>query len=136
MWLADRIAADPACHACDLLRSTLHEREPQIFSYEEALDSFPLVRDLTPARYSGSVPLQSGPELGRAAKSGVRNWRAPRTRYRSVGGRGQHAGLRGQGTLAGRLGLWRRLLLLEVPEEALGFFHGYDDGFRGRVHLA
>lgn len=107
------------------------------FSYEEALDLFPHVRDLTTVahRRLGMLVnvLTSHDELDRrreelesAAQAIVEEWAA------EVGSYGGEV-----------KGLWLvdwdsgdGYYCWKFPEDSLGHFHGYDEGFSGRVPIA
>jgi len=120
-----------------LLGSSAVTRKNRIFTYEEALDTFPLVRDLTETAVQGVKSLysriQSQEELDRkrdeleaASNSIVESWAEQVT---SLGCEVK--------------GLWLvdwdcgdGYYCWKYPEDSIGFFHGYEDGFRGRVHLA
>ena len=97
----------------------------RIFTYEQALDTFPAVRDVTTSAVRQVQALysrvqspeeleQRGDELEGAAHSIIESWVAEMARLDC--GDGYYC--------------WR------YPEEALGFFHGYEDGYQGRVPIA
>ena len=109
----------------------------RIFTYEQALDTFPAVRDVTTSAVRQVQALysrvqspeeleQRGDELEGAAHSIIESWVAEMARLGC-----QVKGLWlvdwdcGDGYYC-----WR------YPEEALGFFHGYEDGYQGRVPIA
>ena len=109
----------------------------QIFTYEEALDTFPLIRELTASavnqvqslynRVQSSSELeQRREELESASKTIIEGWAA------EVSNLGCE--VKGLWLVDWDCGdgyyCWR------YPEEALGFFHGYDDGFQGRMPIA
>jgi len=108
----------------------------RIFTYEQALDTFPMVRDVTAnavqqvqalySRVQSQEELeQRGEELEGAANTIIETWVA------DVTGLGCEV-----------KGLWLvdwdcgdGLYCWRFPEEAIGFFHGYEDGFKGRVPI-
>ncbi len=109
----------------------------QIFSYEQALDTFPFVRDITSSAVRQVQTLysrvQSAQELERrreelesAANRIIEAWMAEIT---ALG-----CEVKGLWLVDWDCGdgyyCWR------YPEESIGFFHGYEDGFRGRVPIA
>ena len=109
----------------------------QIFTYKEALDTFPLIRELTASavhqvqslynRVQSSNELeQRREELEGAANTIIESWAA------KVGSLGCEA--KGLWLVDWNCGdgyyCWR------YPEEALGFFHGYEEGFQGRMPIA
>ena len=108
-----------------------------MFSYEQALDIFPTVRDFTAhavhqvqalySRVQGPAELeQRSQELEGAANTIIEAWVADVTRMGcEVKGLWLVDWDCGDGYYC-----WR------YPEEALGFFHSYDDGFEGRVPIA
>ena len=108
----------------------------RIFSYDEALATFPMVRDLTleaarsvealSVELSGEEDLDARREALEAARE-----RVIQTWARQVSDIGcEVKGLwlvdwdSGDGYYC-----WR------FPEEAIGFFHTYDDGFAGRIPI-
>lgn len=108
----------------------------QIFSYEEALDTFPAVRELTAravhriqalyGRVQSSEELaRRGDELESAAKQVIEDWTAEITALGCV--------VKGLWLVDWDCGdgyyCWR------YPEQSLGFFHSYEDGFKGRVPI-
>jgi hypothetical protein len=109
----------------------------RVFSYEETLEMFPQVRDLT-ARAVQEVQtlydrVQSPQEMERrseeleaAASSIIEAWASE---VLALGCEVK--------------GLWLvdwdcgdGYYCWHYPEESVGFFHGYEDGFRGRVPIA
>ncbi len=108
-----------------------------IFTYEQALDTFPTVRDVTAhavlqvqALYGRVQSLteleQRSHELEGAATSIIDSWVAEMTRLGcEVKGLWLVDWDCGDGYYC-----WR------YPEESLGFFHGYEEGFQGRVPIA
>jgi hypothetical protein len=108
----------------------------RIFTYEEALDTFPLVEKLTAEavrqvealfhRVQGQEELdRRRDELETATQSVVDAW------VRQVEGLGCHV-----------KGLWlvdfdsgAGYYCWRYPEKALGHYHGYDEGFAGRVPI-
>lgn len=108
-----------------------------IFSYEEALETFPRIRDLTAravqevqalySRVQSQEELeQRGRELETAASTIIEAWASEVT---DLG-----CEVKGLWLVDWDCGdgyyCWR------YPEESIGFFHGYDDGFKGRVPIA
>ncbi len=111
-------------------------RHSRIFTYEEALDTFPAVRDLTTSAVQGVQALysriQSQEELGRkrgqleaATNSIVETW------TEEVASLGCEV-----------KGLWLvdwdcgdGYYCWKYPEDSIAFFHGYQEGFQGRVPL-
>ena len=112
--------------------------EPRkIFTYEQALDTFPTVRDITfnavkqvqalYSRVQGPAELeQRGSELEGAANSIIESWM---TEVTGIG-----CEVKGLWLVDWDCGdgyyCWR------YPEQAIGFFHGYEDGFKGRMPIA
>ena len=109
----------------------------QIFTYEEALDTFPLIRQLTASavnqvqslynRVQSSSELeQRREELESASNTIIEAWVAEVSNLScEVKGLWLVDWDCGDGYYC-----WR------YPEEALGFFHGYEDGFQGRMPIA
>jgi hypothetical protein len=108
----------------------------QIFSYEEALDTFPQVRDLTAAAARQVESLFNQPqsheemerrrdELESAANDIIQAWAAE---ISSIGCLVKGLWLvdwdSGDGYYC-----WR------YPEESIAHFHSYDDGFSGRMPI-
>jgi hypothetical protein len=109
-----------------------HDR--RVFSYEEALATFPAVRDLTAAAVRQVDSVMSSitdhdeletkrPELEAECEKIVDAWAL---QIGSVGAEAKGLWLvdwdNGDGYYC-----WR------FPEESISFFHGYDEGFRGRL---
>ena len=118
-----------------LYRAAMAQRSGRIFSYDEALALFPRVRDLTAAavRELESLAAESASrdseeeraELEATSREVVARWAA------EVGELGcQVKGLwlvdwdAGDGYYC-----WKH------PEPALAHFHGYDEGFAGRIPI-
>ncbi len=114
----------------------MSERKTTIFTYEEALATFPRVRDLTTAAVnqvqSLSNRLQSHDELEsrreeleEAYQTIVQNWAEDVT---AIG-----CEIKGLWLVDWDCGsgyyCWR------YPEENLGYFHTYEEGFGGRVPI-
>ena len=101
----------------------------RIFSYDEALSTFPLVRDLTAAAVRQVESLISSvgsrDELDEARDRIVRAWAREVT---SIGCEVKGVFLvdwdSGDGYYC-----WR------FPEQAISFFHTYDEGFEGRIPI-
>ena len=120
----------------NLLGCTAVPRQNHIFTYEEALDTFPAVRSLTESAVQGVQALysriQSQEELERkreqldvATNSIVETWAEEVV---SLGCEVK--------------GLWLvdwdcgdGYYCWKYPEDSIAFFHGYEDGFQGRVPL-
>jgi len=120
----------------NLLGSTAVSGKNRIFTYEEALDTFPFVRDLTESAVQGVKALysrvQSQEELERrrqeletASSSIVQSWA---DEVASLGCEVK--------------GLWLvdwdcgdGYYCWKYPEDSIAHFHGYEDGFQGRVPL-
>ena len=109
----------------------------QVFTYEEALETFPFIRELTASavrqvqslynRVQSSEELdQRREELEGAANQIIEAWA---TEVSNLG-----CEVKGLWLVDWNCGdgyyCWR------YPEEALGFFHGYKDGFQGRMPIA
>jgi hypothetical protein len=109
-------------------------RKGRIFSYDEALSTFPAVRDLTAAAVRRVEALMSGvgsreeldsrrTELESKYEAIVDTW------AREVGSVG--AVVKGLWLVDWDNGdgyyCWR------FPEETIGFYHGYEEGFGGRL---
>lgn len=112
------------------------ETEGRIFTYEEALRTFPRVREITAdavAQVQGMFArVQSQEELDRrrdeldgAAEEVVDRWAR---RVEGLGCEVKGLWLVDWDSGAGYY-CWR------WPEESLSHFHGYDDGFAGRVTI-
>lgn len=114
------------------------KRSKRIFSYDEALSTFPLVRDLTSAAIRQIDALTQnaanaedadseghGDELDEARDRIVRAWAREVT---SIGCEVKGVFLvdwdSGDGYYC-----WR------FPEQAISFFHTYDEGFEGRIPI-
>lgn len=112
-------------------------RSGRIFSYDEALATFPAVRDRTEAavrRIEALVnALRSGEELARRREE-------TETAYRGIVG-AWAAEIEALGCLV--KGLWLvdwdagdGCYCWQYPEPSLGHFHSHEDGFAGRVPIA
>lgn len=107
----------------------------RIFSYDEALSTFPLVRDLTAAavrqidalsaKLGGGEASSRGDELEEARDRIVRAW------AREIAALGCE--VKGVWLVDWDSGdgyyCWR------FPEQAIAFFHSYDEGFDGRIPI-
>ena len=101
----------------------------RIFSYDEALNTFPLVRDLTAAAVRQIEALANSlgdrDELAAAQEKIVRAWAREVT---SIGCEVKGVWLvdwdSGDGYYC-----WR------FPEQSISFFHTYDEGFAGRIPI-
>ena len=111
--------------------------DKQIFTYEEALDTFPLIRDLTANavqqvqslynRVQSSEELEKRrEELEGAANSIIDMWVTQVS----------HLGCEVKGLWLVDWDCGDGYYCWRYPEEALGFFHGYEDGFQGRRPIA
>ena len=111
--------------------------DKQIFTYEEALDTFPLIRDLTANavqqvqslynRVQSSEELEKRrEELEGAANSIIDMWVTQVS----------HLGCEVKGLWLVDWDCGDGYYCWRYPEEALGFFHGYEDGFQGRMPIA
>ncbi len=108
----------------------------QIFSYEQALDTFPLVRDLTAAAVRQIEALyqdvhdrdeleQRREELEAAAGAILQSWAEEVVAVGcEVKGRWLVDWDNGDGYYC-----WR------YPEQSICYFHSYEDGFAGRVPI-
>jgi hypothetical protein len=98
--------------------------EGRTFSYEEALDTFPSVRDLTETAVRDEME-QRKEELEEATKTIIEAWAEE---IASIGCEVKGLWLvdwdSGDGYYC-----WR------YPEASLAFYHSYEDGFKGRVPI-
>ncbi|HSG38283.1 MAG TPA: DUF2203 family protein [Thermoanaerobaculia bacterium] len=108
----------------------------RIFSYDEALETFPLVRDLTTAAVRQVEALTNN--LGSRSELDARRdeieeameriFRAWAHQITSIG-----CEVKGQWLVDWDMGdgyyCWR------FPEQAISFFHTYDEGFAGRIPI-
>lgn len=106
----------------------------RVFSYDEALSTFPIVRDLTVAAMRQIETLVSGPTTSEAAEE----------RREGLEAACQEV-VRGWASEVSALGCEVKGLWLvdwdsgdgyfcwRFPEESIGFFHGYEEGFSGRL---
>lgn len=108
-----------------------------IFTYEQALDTFPTVRDVTTNavqqvqalynRVQSPAELeQRGKELEGAANSIIESWVADMA----------HLGCEVKGLWLVDWDCGDGYYCWRYPEQSLGFFHGYEDGFAGRMPIA
>ena len=111
-------------------------KEKRIFTYDEAITTFPFVRDLTAAAVRQVEGLIHSlktreeietrrPEIEKACEKIVEAWAAELT---AIGCEVK--------------GLWLvdwdsgdGYYCWKFPEEAIGFFHSYEDGFAGRIPI-
>ena len=109
----------------------------RIFTYEEALDTFPIVRDLTERAVLGVQAIytrvQSQEELERrreeleaASNIIVESWAEEMIAL----------GCEVKGMWLVDWDCGDGYYCWKYPEDSLGHFHGYEDGFKGRVPLA
>ena len=109
----------------------------RIFTYEEALDTFPIVRDLTERAVLGVQAIytrvQSQEELARrreeleaASNIIVESWAEEMIAL----------GCEVKGMWLVDWDCGDGYYCWKYPEDSLGHFHGYEDGFKGRVPLA
>lgn len=111
-------------------------RDKRIFSYDEAITTFPFVRDLTAAAVRQIEALVSSletqeemdtrrPEIEKACEKIVQAWTQELT---AIGCEVKGLWLvdwdSGDGYYC-----WR------FPEEAISYFHTYDEGFAGRIPI-
>ncbi len=129
-----RLSAAPACY--DPAPVTSDDPRSPTFTYEEALATFPRVRELTAEavqrveslfqRVQGADELAARrDELDAASQEIVADWAA---RVRALGCEVKGLWLVDWDNGAGYY-CWR------YPEAALGHFHGYEEGFAGRVPI-
>lgn len=100
----------------------------RIFTYDEALETFPLVRDLTAAAVRRIEALENDErrdEVEAAREKVFRAWAAEIT---ALG-----CEVKGVWLVDWDMGdgyyCWRH------PEQAIAFFHTYDEGFAGRIPI-
>ena len=109
----------------------------RIYTYEEALDTFPIVRDLTERAVLGVQAIytrvQSQEELERrreeleaASNIIVESWAEEMVAL----------GCEVKGMWLVDWDCGDGYYCWKYPEDSLGHFHGYEDGFKGRVPLA
>ena len=115
---------------------TPNRRGRRIFSYDEALTTFPLVRDLTAAAVRQIDALTA--TVASRDELDVRRDELEDERERIVGIWAQKVMSLGCEVK----GLWLvdwdsgdGYYCWRFPEEALGFFHTYDEGFAGRLPI-
>ncbi|HEX6904495.1 MAG TPA: DUF2203 family protein [Thermoanaerobaculia bacterium] len=100
----------------------------RIFTYDEALETFPLVRDLTAAavRRLDALESNAGPDEVEEAREKV--FRAWAQEILALG-----CEVKGLWLVDWDMGdgyyCWRH------PEQAISFFHTYDEGFAGRIPI-
>jgi hypothetical protein len=113
-----------------------NELETRIFTYEEALESFPEVRRLTEAAVGGIEAMVNAlksreemearkAEMEAACRGVVDEWMS---QIRALGCETKGLWLVDWDCGVGYY-CWR------YPEASLGHFHGYDEGFAGRVPI-
>lgn len=108
----------------------------RIFSYDEALATFPVVRDLTAAAARQVEAL--GVDLSSREEMDARREELEETRERIIRAWTQEVSAIGCEVK----GLWLvdwdsgdGYYCWRFPEEAIGFFHTYDEGFAGRLPI-
>jgi hypothetical protein len=108
----------------------------RIFTYDEALATFPAVRDLTSAAVRQVEALTNG--FGSREEMGSRRDELQEARERIV-----HAWAREVSAIGCEVkGIWLvdwdsgdGYYCWRFPEQAIGFFHAYDEGFAGRLPI-
>ncbi|MES1210859.1 MAG: DUF2203 family protein [Acidobacteriota bacterium] len=115
---------------------TPNRRSKRIFSYDEALSTFPLVRDLTAAAVRQIEALTAS--LGSREELDDRRDELEDARERIVGIWAQEVISLGCEVK----GLWLvdwdsgdGYYCWRFPEQAIAFFHTYDEGFSGRLPI-
>jgi len=109
----------------------------RIFTYEQALDTLPTVRGVTAnavqqiqalygAVQSPAELEQRGQELEGAANSIIESWVADVT----------HLGCEVKGLWLVDWDCGDGYYCWRYPEASIGFFHGYEEGYQGRVPIA
>jgi hypothetical protein len=109
---------------------------PRIFRYEEALDTFPAVRDLTRAAVRQVEAMVHG--IGSREEAEARQGELEETHARIVQAWAEEIQRLGCEVK----GLWLvdwdsgdGYYCWKYPEETLSHYHGYEDGFDGRVKV-
>lgn len=115
---------------------TPNRRSKRIFSYDEALETFPLVRDLTAAAVRQIEALTT--TVGSREELDDRRTELEDERERIVGVWAQEVISLGCEVK----GLWLvdwdsgdGYYCWRFPEQAIGFFHTYEEGFSGRLPI-
>jgi len=100
----------------------------RIFTYDEALETFPLVRDLTAAAVRRVEALETDSRQEEVEQARERIFRAWSAQITALG-----CEVKGLWLVDWDMGdgyyCWRH------PEQAIAFFHGYDEGFAGRIPI-
>lgn len=108
----------------------------RIFSYDEALSTFPVVRDLTTAAVRQVEAL--GADLGNREELDARREELEEARERIVRAWAQEVSSIGCEVKGVWLVDWDSgdgYYCWRFPEQAIGFFHTYDEGFAGRIPI-
>lgn len=108
-------------------------REKRIFTYDEAINTFPFVRDLTAAAVrkidelilSVDARQERRPEIEAACEKIVENWAEEVTAL----------GCEVKGLWLVDWDSGDGYYCWKFPEEAIAFFHSYEDGFAGRLPI-
>lgn len=100
----------------------------RIFTYDEALETFPLVRDLTAAAVRRIEALENDERREEAEQAREKIFRAWSAEIIALG-----CEVKGVWLVDWDMGdgyyCWRH------PEQAIAFFHTYDEGFAGRIPI-
>jgi hypothetical protein len=100
----------------------------RIFTYDEALETFPLVRDLTAAAVRRINALENDASEEEVEKTRERVFRVWAAEIAALG-----CEVKGLWLVDWDMGdgyyCWRH------PEQAIAFFHTYDEGFAGRIPI-
>jgi hypothetical protein len=108
----------------------------RIFSYDEALSTFPVVRDLTTAAARQIEAL--GAHLSSSEEEDARREELEEAREQIVRAWAQQVSAIGCEVKGVWLVDWDSgdgYYCWRFPEEAIGFFHTYDEGFAGRIPI-
>jgi hypothetical protein len=109
----------------------------RIFTYDEALATFPLVRDLTAAAVR-QVEALDGKLRGGEEEEDPRRREVERARDRIVEAWAREVSSIGCEVKGVWLVDWDSgdgYYCWQFPEQAIGFFHTYDEGFAGRIPI-
>jgi hypothetical protein len=108
----------------------------RIFSYDEALSTFPAVRDLTAAAVR-QVEALAG-RLGGSEEMDARRAELEEARERIVSAWAREISSMGCEVKGMWLVDWDSgdgYYCWRFPEQSIGFFHSYDEGFAGRIPI-